>query len=133
MPDAAVRGTGRVIERIGRAVIVLTFVCLPSQADDYRSPLEPANRQLEEPGLATGERIAHYLERKRVEYNIPGLSWAVVRDGAVVAAGGLGMASPEFSVEADENTVYPISSTSKMSFMPFTPMCPMRSPSKWTR
>ena len=60
------------------------------------------------------DQIRDYLEEKRLSHGIPGLSWAVMEKGKLLSSGGLGQASVEFSIAADEDTVYPISSTSKM-------------------
>lgn len=49
-----------------------------------------------------------YLEQLRVETGIPGISSVIVQGGRVVWAAGLGKADVERSVNASDDTVYPI-------------------------
>lgn len=53
------------------------------------------------------------IEALRQEKRIPGLSIAVVRDGKVVLAAGLGYADPERQIPATADTPYRIASTTK--------------------
>jgi CubicO group peptidase (beta-lactamase class C family) len=52
--------------------------------------------------------------RHMAEKQIPGMSVAIVQDGIVVFSAGYGQASLEFDVPATPDTVYPISSVSKI-------------------
>lgn len=66
-----------------------------------------AKAQLE--AVVDGVVRQHMLEKQ-----IPGMSLAIVQDGKVLFAGGYGKASLEFDVPATSDTVYPISSVSKI-------------------
>lgn len=67
-------------------------------------------------GLAAGADAAvdAYLKREMAKRRIPGLSVAVVKDGRVLKLKGYGVASVEFDVPADEQTVYQLFSVSKV-------------------
>lgn len=58
--------------------------------------------------------VDEVANRHMDEKQIPGLSVAVVHEQKLVFSKGYGLASVEFNVPATEDTVYPISSVSKM-------------------
>jgi CubicO group peptidase (beta-lactamase class C family) len=62
----------------------------------------------------TRERILQLLSGTMMERRIPGLSYAIVRNGELWLEGALGVASVELDVPATPQTVYPISSVSKV-------------------
>lgn len=64
------------------------------------------------PGL--GDVVTDVVGRHMKEKHIPGLSVAIVQDGAVLFSAGYGLASIEFDVPSTPETVYPISSVSKI-------------------
>lgn len=49
-----------------------------------------------------------------LEYQIPGLSLAIVKDGEIIKSNGYGVANFEFDIPADENTIYQLYSASKV-------------------
>jgi CubicO group peptidase (beta-lactamase class C family) len=53
------------------------------------------------------------LDALRKQAHIPGLSFAVVKDGAIVVAGGLGLADVEAAIPATAQTPYDIASVAK--------------------
>ena len=55
------------------------------------------------------EIVAGYLQRE----NVPGISLAVVKDGAVIKAKGYGLANVEWDVRATPDTVYQLASVTK--------------------
>jgi CubicO group peptidase (beta-lactamase class C family) len=59
------------------------------------------------------ERLSRTADSVRVALRIPGLSIAVVRDGRVVLARGLGLADVEAGAPATPETLYPIGSITK--------------------
>lgn len=59
------------------------------------------------------EKLAAAIDSTRVSLRIPGLSFAVVEDGRVVMARGLGFADVEAKAQATPETVYPIGSITK--------------------
>ena len=59
-------------------------------------------------------KVDAYIKQQIRKYKIPGLSVAVVRKGRVVKLNGYGVASVEFDVPADTNTVYQLFSVSKI-------------------
>jgi CubicO group peptidase (beta-lactamase class C family) len=71
------------------------------------APLIAGAAQLE---AVVDEVVHQHMAEKR----IPGISVAIVQDGAVVFSKGYGKASLEFDVPASPSTVYPISSVSKI-------------------
>ena len=63
----------------------------------------------------TLEQVAdQVIARHMAENKIPGLSLAIVHQDQLLLAKGYGEASIEFSIAADPDTIYPISSVSKM-------------------
>ena len=66
-------------------------------------------------GAAQLENVVDEVVRRHMlEKQIPGVSVAIVQNGAVVFMEGYGKASLEFDVPASPSTVYPISSVSKI-------------------
>ena len=64
---------------------------------------------------ATLESTVHsVVERHMAEKQIPGMSVAIIEGGELVYAGAFGAASLEFDIPAAPDTVYPISSVSKV-------------------
>ena len=61
-----------------------------------------------------GDVVGRIVDRHMTEKRIPGLSVAIVQRGQVVFAGAYGRASVELGVPASPDTVYPISSVSRM-------------------
>ena len=61
-----------------------------------------------------GDVVGRIVDRHMNEKRIPGLSVAIVQRGQVVFAGAYGRASVELGVPASPDTVYPISSVSRM-------------------
>jgi CubicO group peptidase (beta-lactamase class C family) len=59
------------------------------------------------------EKLTEDLERARVDAHVPGLSIAVVKDGEVILARGLGLADVEGERAAEAATIYAIGSTTK--------------------
>ncbi|MCM3874344.1 MAG: beta-lactamase family protein [Pyrinomonadaceae bacterium] len=59
-------------------------------------------------------KVDAYIKQQMRKYKIPGLSVAVVRKGRVVKLNGYGVASVEFDLPADKNTVYQLFSVSKI-------------------
>ena len=58
--------------------------------------------------------VDNVVNQHMLDKRIPGMSAAIVQDGAVVFAKGYGKASLEFDVAATPDTVYPISSVTKI-------------------
>jgi CubicO group peptidase (beta-lactamase class C family) len=77
-----------------RGGLVLAFVCLGG-------------------GVASADAIDDYVRAQMQEFNLPGVSIAIVDQGKVVRAGGYGMADPARQVAATPDTVYKIASVSK--------------------
>jgi CubicO group peptidase (beta-lactamase class C family) len=77
-----------------RGGLVLAFVCLGG-------------------GVASADAIDDYVRTRMQEFNLPGVSIAIVDQGKVVRAGGYGMADPARQVAATPDTVYKIASVSK--------------------
>jgi D-alanyl-D-alanine carboxypeptidase len=59
-------------------------------------------------------KVDTYIKQQMRRYQIPGLSIAVVKKGRVLKLKGYGVASVEFDVPADTNTVYQLFSVSKI-------------------
>ena len=59
------------------------------------------------------ERVVRDFDRLRDSLHIPGMSIAIIEEGSVVWAGGLGFADRERGRRADEHTLYPIASLTK--------------------
>jgi CubicO group peptidase (beta-lactamase class C family) len=58
--------------------------------------------------------VDEVVRRHMTEKNIPGMSVAIVQNGTLVFSEGYGKASLEFDLPASRDTVYPISSVSKI-------------------
>lgn len=58
--------------------------------------------------------IDKYIQTTMMEYQIPGLSVAVVQDGEPILVNGYGLANIEHSISATEQTVYEIASIGKI-------------------
>jgi CubicO group peptidase (beta-lactamase class C family) len=58
-------------------------------------------------------RVVQDFDRLRDSLHVPGMSIAIIEDGKVVWAGGLGFADRERGRRADEHTLYPIASLTK--------------------
>lgn len=63
--------------------------------------------------LAHGDAIDDYVRDQMDVRDIPGISVAVVKDGALVRAKGYGMANVELAAPATEHTVYQLASVTK--------------------
>jgi CubicO group peptidase (beta-lactamase class C family) len=59
-------------------------------------------------------RVDAYVAARMAKHKIPGLAVAVVRGGRVLKLKGYGVASVEFGVAADEQTVFQLFSVSKV-------------------
>ena len=59
-------------------------------------------------------KVDAYVKQQIRKYKIPGLSVAVIKKGRVLKLKGYGLASVEFDVPADANTVYQLFSVSKI-------------------
>lgn len=59
------------------------------------------------------ERLVKRLEEKRVEYHIPGMAIAVVKDGKVILSHGFGLADVEKKSPVTPDTIFAIGSTTK--------------------
>ena len=59
------------------------------------------------------QRTAEYLEAARVEMKIPGLTFAVVKDGKVVQEGALGESNLTYHVKTENDTPFLIASVTK--------------------
>ena len=59
------------------------------------------------------ERLVKRLEEKRVEYHIPGMAIAVVKDGKVILSHGFGYADVEKKTPVTPETIFAIGSTTK--------------------
>ena len=64
--------------------------------------------------LSTDARVDAYIQQQMAKYQIPGMSIAVVKNGRVMKVKGYGLASVEFDVPADANTVFQMFSVSKV-------------------
>lgn len=62
----------------------------------------------------TSASIDEYLKQQMTKHQIPGMSVAVVQKGEVLKLSGYGLASVEFDVPADSNTVFQLFSVSKI-------------------
>jgi len=58
-------------------------------------------------------RLDTYIEEARQEWEVPGLSVAVVKSGEVILSKGYGVKSLEATQAVDENTIFSIGSTTK--------------------
>ncbi len=63
---------------------------------------------------AHADEIDDIINAHLAKHQVPGLSLAIVKDGAVTRAGGYGFANLEHKVPATEHTVYQIGSIGKM-------------------
>ena len=59
------------------------------------------------------ERLVKQLEEKRVEYHIPGMAIAVVKDGKVILSRGFGLADVAKKKPVTPETIFAIGSTTK--------------------
>ena len=59
------------------------------------------------------DAVDDYVEKRRNQDNVPGISIAVVRDGKIEKARGYGQADVELNVPATEHTVYQWASVTK--------------------
>jgi len=59
------------------------------------------------------KKIDKYIEKARVEWNVPGLSVAIVKDGKIIHSQGYGVLEEGKSTKVDENTLFAIASNSK--------------------
>ena len=64
-------------------------------------------------GFAGADPTDDYVNAQLRDFNLPGLSLAVVRGGTIVKSAGYGMADRDRKVPATEDTVYKIGSVSK--------------------
>jgi CubicO group peptidase (beta-lactamase class C family) len=64
-------------------------------------------------GVASADAIDDYVRARMQEFNLPGVSIAIVDQGKVVRTSGYGMADPARQVAATPDTVYKIASVSK--------------------
>jgi CubicO group peptidase (beta-lactamase class C family) len=60
------------------------------------------------------DSLDHYINRGLKEWNIPGLSIAIVKDGKTVVMKGYGVRDIETKAPVDENTLFMIASNSKL-------------------
>jgi D-alanyl-D-alanine carboxypeptidase len=60
------------------------------------------------------ERVDVYIRQQMSKHRIPGLSVAVLKSGRILKLKGFGLASVEFDVPADENTIFQLFSVSKI-------------------
>ena len=65
------------------------------------------------PAAARADRVDDYVRARIKEFQLPGLSLLVIRDGAIVKAAGYGLADVERRIPAQPQTVYKIGSVSK--------------------
>lgn len=65
------------------------------------------------PPRASSINVDHYVAAEMARQHIPGLSYAIVRDGAVVASGARGLANVELAAPATDVTEFAIASVSK--------------------
>jgi CubicO group peptidase (beta-lactamase class C family) len=82
------------------AVAVLAGGCLRADTAAVQRP-------------TTAAEFEQQMEALRARLNIPGMSAAVARDGAIIWAAGLGYADRERGVRADTNSVYQLASLTK--------------------
>lgn len=61
----------------------------------------------------TIQTLDAYIERARQQWEVPGLSVAIVKDGKVLLAKGYGLRSLNGTSSVDENTIFSIGSTTK--------------------
>jgi CubicO group peptidase (beta-lactamase class C family) len=59
------------------------------------------------------KKIDKYIEKARVEWNVPGLSVAIVKGGKIVHSKGYGVLEKGKSTKVDDNTLFAIASNSK--------------------
>lgn len=64
-------------------------------------------------GSARADVVDEYVAAQLAAQSIPGLSLAVIRDGAVIKTAGYGFANLETQSRASANTVYPLCSVTK--------------------
>jgi CubicO group peptidase (beta-lactamase class C family) len=57
--------------------------------------------------------LDQYIQQAQIDWNVPGLSVAVVKDGKVVLAKGYGVLEKGKTAKADENSLYAIASNTK--------------------
>ena len=65
------------------------------------------------PAAAKGDQVDEIIREQMRQWNIPGLSLVVVRDGKIIKAQGYGLANVELNVPATAETVYEIGSVTK--------------------
>jgi CubicO group peptidase (beta-lactamase class C family) len=63
--------------------------------------------------VAKADEIDDFVEARRAQMNVPGVSVAVVKDGKIVKARGYGLANVELNVSATADTVYQYASVTK--------------------
>jgi CubicO group peptidase (beta-lactamase class C family) len=63
---------------------------------------------------STDARVDEYIKQQMSKYQIPGLTVGVVKNGRLVKAKGFGLASVEFDIFANENTIFQLFSVSKL-------------------
>ena len=59
------------------------------------------------------QKIDEYIEKARKEWNVPGMSVAIVKDGRIVHSKGYGILEEGKSQRVDENTLFAIASNTK--------------------
>lgn len=59
------------------------------------------------------KELDHYFEKALKDWNVPGMSIAIVKDDQVVLAKGFGLKNIEKLEKVDENTLFPIASNTK--------------------
>jgi CubicO group peptidase (beta-lactamase class C family) len=101
-------------------ILLVSFLFLSSWAqaqDPTPSPQATANPTSAPHSEASLEDRLAYLEQrledKRIEYHIPGMAFALVKDGEVVLMQGFGLADLESGREVDPDTLFAIGSTTK--------------------
>lgn len=60
------------------------------------------------------KEIDEYIAEVQKQYNIPGLALAVIKNGKVIHKMNYGIASVEYSVPVNEQTIFPVFSTTKV-------------------
>jgi CubicO group peptidase (beta-lactamase class C family) len=62
----------------------------------------------------TNSKVDAYVQQQMAKYKIPGLTVGVIKNGKILKLKGYGVASVEFDVPTDANTIYQLFSVSKI-------------------
>jgi CubicO group peptidase (beta-lactamase class C family) len=115
MSRSHARVAGRAALRAVAVAAALGAVWLPAgrglaQAPSQAAPIRQAPQPAHQVDLAALDR---YIEQARVDWNVPGLAIAAVKDGRIVMAKGYGVRELGRAERVDERTLFAIASNTK--------------------